>query len=495
MGDFAFHNPNELRLPVGAQERAYMAGMEGVPWRSRNRYENGVLTVSRAVSDSGNLYIPWNVQDRGELVLSSASLMEQDAPYHLPVELARGTLNRLRNQVNSWQVAGLETTQALSDIIETAMSHFVAAATRQNTNATEADQLAQLSIETALEAIDMVADEYSQQVLKIRHQQAPKLATLIGCNTETKSFSDLETSQFLDSFNLASVPFGWREIEPNAGERDWLAIDQQIQWCRSHGVKVCGGPLLRIDERHLPDWIYLWEDDFDAMQAYFMGQIEAAVKRYSGSVHIWQCAAGLNLAGALPITEEQKLHLAVGAIETARREDRKAPLIVTFDQPWAEYLQNESLDLSPLHFADALIRADLGIAGIGLEINMGYWPHGTLLRDPLEFSQQIDRWAMLGLPLILFITIPSSSSADPNSRRSIRPHLLPDDELNDQVQDQFVKRIAPLLIAKQSVHGIIWSQRSDANAHEFPHGGLFDTKGAPKPALETLKKLRQQHLN
>ena len=29
--------------------------------------------------------------------------MERPRPYNLPVELARGTLNRLRNQVSLWQ--------------------------------------------------------------------------------------------------------------------------------------------------------------------------------------------------------------------------------------------------------------------------------------------------------------------------------------------------------------------------------------------------------
>jgi len=41
------------------------------------------------------------------LVLSTASLMEREPRYHLPVELARGTLNRVRNQLAAWEQAGL----------------------------------------------------------------------------------------------------------------------------------------------------------------------------------------------------------------------------------------------------------------------------------------------------------------------------------------------------------------------------------------------------
>ena len=39
-------------------------------------------------------------------VQHGAALMERDEPYHLPVELARGTLNRIRNQLAAWQSLG-----------------------------------------------------------------------------------------------------------------------------------------------------------------------------------------------------------------------------------------------------------------------------------------------------------------------------------------------------------------------------------------------------
>ncbi len=50
----------------------------------------------------------------------------------------------------------------------------------------------------------------------------------------------------------------------------------------------------------------------------------------------------------------------------------------------------------------------------------------------------------------------------------------------------------PLLLAKPAVQGIYWSQLADNLPHDFPHGGLFDATGRPKPALEALGKLRRQ---
>ena len=63
---------------------------------------------------------------------------------------------------------------------------------------------------------------------------------------------------------------------------------------------------------------------------------------------------------ALGLDEEARLQVAAKAITTVRELDPTTPLVVTFDQPWAEYLASEQLDLAPLHFADALVRADLG---------------------------------------------------------------------------------------------------------------------------------------
>jgi len=42
---------------------------------------------------------------------------------------------------------------------------------------------------------------------------------------------------------------------------------------------------------------------------------------------------------------------------------------------------------------------------------------------------------------------------------------------------------------------ILWNQLSDADPHHYPHGGLLDEHNKAKPALETLRKIRQQFLN
>ncbi len=155
--------------------------------------------------------------------------------------------------------------------------------------------------------------------------------------------------------------------------------------------------------------MYLWgEDDEENFRSCVAEHVNSVVTRYRGKVQLWQCAGRLNIRNDFGQGEEQRLRLAVLVIESIRRADPRAPVVMTIDQPWGSFMSREDCDLSPLHFADALVRGDLGLSGIGLEINLGYTPGGTEPRDVIEFGRQMDRWSTLGLPLLVSLTAASA---------------------------------------------------------------------------------------
>jgi hypothetical protein len=486
--------PDRDQLPPGAVERAYMTGMDGVPWRSHCRWVGDHLVLEREVKDSGYLFICLRVPGHRDLVLSTATLMVRERPYHLPVEIARGTLNRLRNQRAAWDLAGLAVPADLDERIHAATQALVQATTSQSDQLAGA-QAAGQCLRLSLEAMDRLGQEYTEQALAIRHGNSGKLSTFFAGNLGPMIPSDDGTSALAAAFNTAVVPMRWSDVEPNAGSQDWRQSDAQIQWCRGNNLKICIGPLLKLDRLSLPNWLFLWEDDFAQVQRHIQQHLQTVVERYKGKAHVWHAVSGTNVPDTLELGEEQRLRLTVSAIETVRRIDSKTPIILSIDQPWAEYMSREPLDLAPLHFADALVRADLGLAGIGLEINVGCWPGGTLPRDILEFSLQIDRWGMLGMPLVVMLTVPSSSADDPQAGLSV--DVLDDGTsagLAPQSQRSFVEEVVPLLLAKPSVQGIIWNQLHDGQPHAFPHGGLLDAQGRAKPALQALTDIRREHL-
>jgi hypothetical protein len=298
------------------------------------------------------------------------------------------------------------------------------------------------------------------------------------------------------AFNTVQVPMTWRTLAAHEGTYDWTLADRQLDWARAQGLKVIAGPLLSIDRWSLPDWMYLWgNDDVESFRSCVCEHVQAVVGRYRGRVHLWHCSARLNAANEFDHPEEERLRLAVMAIDAVRRADPRSPIVLSIDQPWGSFMSRQPCDLSPLHFADALVRADLGLAGIGMEINFGYLPGGCEPRDPLEFGRQIDRFSTLGLPLVVSLAVPSGAGPDAAAQRPDRPLPYPaSGELSGASQRAWAEAYLPVLLAKQPVQAVVWNQLTDSAPHPFAHGGLFDAQDRPKPIVEYLRSVRREHL-
>lgn len=490
MGQMRFFAPQAERISDGAAKRAYIAGSEGVPWECRVEYDAGLLSISRDARESGQLYFPWNVLGYGELMLSTASLMERVRPYHLPVELARGSINKLRNQSYVWQQAGMTLPPKFAPLLREASTIFARAATSQHDDAAAANW-AEQAICLAVEASELLVTNYAAQVLAIRRTNGAALSTLIVGRLDEVP-TPPHDAQFAAAFNMAAICPIWKEVEPVSGERDFSKIDAALVWARERGQRLMVGPLLTFAPKHLPDWLYLWEDEFEELQQFLRSHIEAVVQRYKGKVHLWHVAAGMNVNQSLELDEEQRLKLTVDAIELVRAIDPRTPVFVSFDQPWGEYIAGEDQELTPLNFADTLIRGELGLSGVGIDINFGYWPGGSMLRDPLELSRMIDRWTHLQVPLVVSLAIPSSTAGDIGARHASKPlSTMSAAGLSPAWQKQQLEKILPLLASKQTVQAIVWNQWTDQHAHELPHAGLIDTTGKEKPALEYFKTFRR----
>lgn len=493
MGLMHFLVPDRSFLAEESLAAAHMTGMDGIPWPCRVVATGNGLMVDRPAGDSGNFHIPWKVAGHGLLTLSTASLMERMRPYVLAVELARGTLNRLRNHMAAWQSLGMNLPAELTAEANAALHAFSRAAAIQ-ANAQGAAEHAQASLGHSLSAIDLLCAAYAAQALDARHHQTPRLTTLFGVRLDHETLDASAAQAILPAFNAVQTSAAWAKLEPEDGRWDWRIADSQIQWCVAQGYRVAAGPIYEPSLSSLPQWIYLWENDLDRLLDFVTRQVEQVVSRYSGRVHLWHAAARANIADPLPIGDDAKLRLMLRAVETVRRMDQKTPMVVSFDQPWGERIIREESEMSSLHFADALVRADLGVAGIGLEINLGYAGEGTLPRDAVAINQQIDRWSMFGLPLIVLLTAPSAAVDDPASLAKCKPLGGRGGSPDLGSQCELAQRLVPLLLAKQSVQGVFWNQLSDARPHDFPHGGLIDAAGNIKPTVGSLAAIRQQHL-
>ena len=490
MGLMRFVSPSGCP-PKESVQQAYLAGYDRIPWRVRIQLVEDEILVERENCDSGNLYIPWNVNGHGRVTLATASLMERHEAYHLPVELARGKLSQLRNQMAEWELSGVQIPDRIRQLTAEAMQCFAEATCRQSSEDVAAAAAAE-TLRLAMDAGHALAEAYSSQALAaIRNELPDGLNTFVGAGLGTTLLDENTSARFLETFNAACVPFVWREIEAAQGCFYWDIADRQVEWCQRQGLKVCAGPLLIFDPWQLPEWLSDFDGDFEGVVACMTNFIRAVVGRYQDKVHVWICAARMNTSEGLSLTEHERIRLTARAVEVTQALAPNAERLVSYDQPWGEYMSRSSADFSPLHFADALVRARLGLTGLAIEMNVGYQPGGTPARDPLDTSRHLDYWSMLGVPIYVTLTVPSSSDPDPLARRHTTVQT---GDCSPDCQTEWVNSYIPLFLAKPYVRGVLWNQLRDSEPHDFPHGGLFDSRRKPKPAVESLAEIRKAHL-
>ena len=492
MGQLRFVTPSPERITAELVERAYVCNLEGVPWKCQARLENNSLTIERPSDEAGNLNIPWIVPGHGQLVIATTSLMQRSEAYQLEIELARGTLNRLRNSVNIASLSGWDVPATIVDEMHLAQQLFIRAATSQHIPS-QAAHWAQQSLSHSLQGAENFSLERARYLLHSRQQQSSKLPTLWAVQCESKQLRQRVRKILPSAFNSMGVSMPWKRISTDTGKFEWEHIEKQIRWCRKKEMKVIAGPLVHLTQDNVPDWVYLWEDDFPTIESYYNDYVREAVNRFSDQVHIWNCHANLNVDNCLALSEEQLLQLAVSTLETLRQCDANTPLIFTISQPWGEYLSNQSMDMSPISFAELLIRADLGINGIGLEINWGYrGDKGTFPRDLLELSQQIDRWSQLGMPLVVHLTVADAPSKSSSSNESAHNISNSDDTVSLTSR---TRNILTVLASKPAVQALVWTQLADTKSPADLEAGLFDVDGKSKPILKDLHDLRQNYMS
>ena len=528
MGQMRFRVPNAQSYDAQIWGTAFVSGIEGIPWASKNRIENDCLIIDRTVNESGKLSIVWPTEEYGPIMLSTASLRCHETPYLLHLELARGTIHRIRGRGIDWQRLGLKIPEAFTSLMDRSVSAFVQAILSAD-DVERCMPFAQTAIDLAVSASKPLSRAFVSQSLQARHQSEKQLSTLLGIKLTPYRGWVKDAEAIVPAINTINISMEMGQIETDAKSAALVLIDDQLEWARRNSLRIFGGPLLNLQAHAVPKWLYLLSD-FKSMYDAACKHATMMVERYRGQVHLWSAATGLNSPNTLGITDEQVLHLAVGVIQAVRRSDPKTPVVLTIDAPWSEYLGQKPDGISPLHFADAIIRADLGLSGLGLELNFNCWPGGSMPRDLVDISDLIDHWSVLGLPLLAHVAAPCNLQVDsmatskstvvsnwlyPNYAWWDQSKMSDSGSIEMPTAEQVVLQVADgnaatssrdrmpvngleiiqMLLAKSNVHGIFWNQYSDREEHVYPNAGLVASSGKRRSLLDGLARLRQLHIH
>jgi hypothetical protein len=493
MGQFHFAVPPDSPqlLKQTLWNDAYICGIEGVPWECHNSMADGILSLRRPVDTSGKLYLTCPTKALGFRTLSTCSLPPAGEPYALFLELARGSCFRARVQSSTWERAGLSLGPRFGELLKTGTAQFLDAAESRRDIAA-CSKAALQAIATLENAIADLGESFSLQSIAYRKQRETQLSTLLAAGVVPPAPTRSPLSdRFTKAFNSAAVRVNWGSVESDAGRYNFDLCDRSIHWCCERGVRVLAGPLIDFRKPLLPPWFYLIEDDFDSVVQSVTTFVERTVDRYRGSVALWNCATGLNTPGPIHLDDEQVMRLAVAVLQTVRRADPNTPAIISFDQPFGEYLAKHRNGISALHFADALARSGLGMAGVGLDVRLNYAQQATLPRSAVDFGHMIDRWGTLGLPMLVQLTVPGGCGEDPKA--FVKTPTLINGNNHQELAANQLRVAGPLirtLLAKHMVHGIVWDGWADDEMHAQSHAGVIDSHGTPRPMLDYLERLR-----
>lgn len=490
MGMLEFHADDVLGLSPEIVQCAYFAGLDRVPWLTRGEFDGGILRIWRDGEQSGALIIPVKVSEHARLALPTGTLAERYSPYDLAVELTRGRVGHLRNQMEEWQLLGLDVPSPVVEQVNQATALLAQAITKRSREHS-ASKLAWDGLHLALEASSELCQRYIAQAISVRRVLSRgKIPFWLGI-TVSDVFPDSSATQRLMEFaNAAVAAFPWKAGAPGPRQFSFDWPDRWLLWCRETGMYRGLGPLLDLRPQGVPTWIDL-EQPWSLIQQSAFSFVEATVRRYRGRVDFWEVAGPLNVATPFPLPEDKLAAFVAGAIQMARDLDPGAVIALSVRQPWLEDLRMRECQYPAPFVVDALIRARVGLDALVLEVDLGYVPGGSYLRDVFEWHRQLEYWGQMGLPIYVRFSAPSQTSPDPLATGRTRPvHC----EWTPEEHARWARSYFLMALAKPFVRGFLWSNWADFQPHEFPHSGLLDVTRRFKPVAEVLTELKRCYL-
>ncbi len=517
--------PIELRSGINQSFRAGDYDHSPLPTRIEVQEDQLLLYWQR--DESSLTHIPWKIPGVGQILNRTATLIESPSNYRLTIEMTRGKLNQVRNQLADWESNGLIVWQQIRDILHQATHYLgqgilespspspspeIVARDASASNSLEesapekldkesirrqgdkADQLALEGLRLVHAAADELVESYVKQVFELRHKEQARIPSVIGCRLHETPQGNLE-SAYLRSFNSVCVPMIWSQIEPKETTYQWAAIDSVLNWAEKNHLDISAGPLIDLSPFGLPDWLHPWRHDGLTVASFMCDFVETIVSRYRQRISRWHLCRGLNLGLGLNLGEDERIRLTGRLIEAAWSIDPDLNLVIGISQPWGEYLVNEEHTYSPFVYADTLIRAGIDLAALELEFTMGIASRGSYCRDTLESSQLIDTFGLLGLPIQISMAMPSSNNRDDLAApgATIGSFGYFRDGFNWAAQASWIRSMAAMALSKDHVTGVIWEHFADSYPHQFPNCGLVDAQGQILPGLDELSELRRAH--
>ena len=489
------------RLTSYVARAAGVMGPESVPAAGRVAFEQGLLRVEAGdvpadePQPAVGVALLWDAGEPGCYVLETCRLPPRDKPYVLNVELARHRLMRLVHKQEDWNLWDAEAAPAAAEPLgklRRAQTTFAEALGALHDPAA-ASQKADEALALAVVAGEELAQVHAESTLAARRKAGQPLKTLFGVRADPAVQNAKYRGTLARFFDYAIVPATWGRLQPEEDVFDTAACDSTIEFLHRNRVPTIAGPLIDLSEGQVPEWMFIYEHDFEALRDLAFEFVKSVVTRYRRVVKLWNVTAGLHAPGSFGLGFEQMIELTRLMVGQVKAVNPQAKTLVTVRLPFGEYLSHAAATgVPPMLYAEMVTQSGIDCDGIGVEIKTGVPRRGLYCRDLFQISAMLDKFSTLGKPL--FVT----AVACPD-----RAHVAGESDPGDggrwhspwspERQAKWLKAVYRVAMSKPYVENVAWADLSDFEAGRtaLPGSGLLDDMLRPKPAFEAIQEFRR----
>ena len=471
---------------------AYLFGQDSIPVRAELVADGGLITCVKKVPGAAGLTMLWEAGSAGKFMLSTTRLPEREQPYCLNLEMARGQMMRLIQKFEEWGLFDYGDAQHLVDELDTVKHGFIEALKADTPGG--AARMADEALAAGVTLGEKMALFHAEIFLSRRKGPASRAG--FGCTVDLSSAPTEKTQELLrDAFDFITVPLPWKQIEPKEGQCQFALADAWVNWAVTNRKRILAGPLLSFQQDHMPEWLYVFEHDYDNLRDVAYEHIQQVVKRYEKHVRAWHVVSGIHAHNSFNFSFEQLMELTRMSCMLVKKVAPKAQAVIDVVMPWGEYYATNTRSIPPMLYADMAVQSGVKFDAFGLQLFMGAATEGHFVRDLMQLSAMLDEFVQMGKPLhITAIGAPSELSADAGdafegkalASAGGRWHA----PWSQRLQAEWLQAVYRVAMSKPYVESISWRDLTDSQPHYMPHGGLCQSDTEPKLAYKELRNFR-----
>ncbi len=470
---------------------AYVFGQDGIPVRADLAAANGQVSCIKRAPGACGLALLWEAGAAGRFLLPTTRVPQQTRPYNLNVELARAQIGKIVQKREDWGLFDFPAAKGLNREFAAVREKFVSSL--QAGTSIEAATLADRALADSVTLGEKMT-LFHADILLQRRKSAGSLAD-IGCMVDLFASADEYTDRLQEVFDFIRVPLPWKQTEPKERHYQYSQVDAWVNWAARAKKRVHAGPLLSFEPEHLPEWLYIWEHDYEALRDLTYEHIQRIVQRYERHVHLWNVVSGIHANNSFNLNFDQLMELTRMSCLLVKKLAPQSEVLIDLTMPWGEYYARNQRTIPPLLYADIAVQSGIKFDAFGLQLYMGVPVDGYYVRDLMQISSLLDEFVGFGKSLhITACSVPSNVAADAwdawGGQKPVPKGGQWHQPWSPRLQAEWLQAFCRVALSKPFVESVCWRDLADYEGHYIPHGGLCRNNMEPKLSYRELRNFR-----